>query len=292
MRRFTESTQESCGDQRGLPRLDTLFQDIRFGARMRRQNNGFSVVSFRQQGLRFGAKLPIAVDQRLKSVFRRARITSSKSDGRMPNRPVRTRVLSVQSLSVRTTEEALRLVRLQDGCVGSTATPKHGNLAAGSVVMKATTKSPGNSAVARTTHGRRFVPDKSVNGNAARTISPTCGMFAEIGIFVAGFDVGVGIKVRLRREKVEGATLLRESSHRRARKVIVAGLRHDEHELGRGAWPSFQWNSYDTGSVYLDRQRFHVPNITYRGTLPSFYVPLWAHSSIRWWRFVMNEDFL
>src|SRR5262245_46412013 len=33
-----ESTKESYRDQRGLPMLDTLFQDIRFGARQLRKN--------------------------------------------------------------------------------------------------------------------------------------------------------------------------------------------------------------------------------------------------------------
>ncbi|MCI0536748.1 MAG: permease prefix domain 1-containing protein [Verrucomicrobiales bacterium] len=83
-----------------------------------------------------------ALRQMLKSVFRRARIALSKSAGRMPKRPVMTRVFRVQSLSVRTTEAALRCARLQDGCVGSMAMPKRGNLASGSEVINATTSHP------------------------------------------------------------------------------------------------------------------------------------------------------
>lgn len=46
--------------------------------------------------------------------------------------------------------------------------------------------------------GAGFAPDKSVNGKAARTISPACGMSTEIGALVPRFDVGVGVEVRLR----------------------------------------------------------------------------------------------
>src|SRR6266566_3916611 len=144
-----------------------------------------------------------------------------------------------------------------------------------SVVMKANTKSPGDSAAARTTHGRRIVPDKSVNGNAARTISPTCGMSsAEIGVFVPRLDVGVGIKVRLRREKVEGSTLLRDPGHHFAGNAIIPRLRYHEHELRRGARPGFRRDAHDAGSVHLDLQCFHAPNLTHGRTPPSFFVPL------------------
>lgn len=93
--------------------------------------------------------------------------------------------------------------------------------------MKATTRSPGDSATPRTRHGLRFVPDKSVKGNAARTMSPTCGMSAEIGILLARLDIGVGIEIRLRREKVEGAGFLRDSRYNFPRKLL-AGFRDEE----------------------------------------------------------------
>src|SRR5882672_2161005 len=90
-------------------------------------------------------KIPV---QSLKSLFKWDRTSSSKSGGSTPRRPTMTEVLRVQSLSVRTTEGALRRACFQDGWVGSTATPNRGNLANGSAVTKANTKSPGDSAAA------------------------------------------------------------------------------------------------------------------------------------------------
>jgi hypothetical protein len=50
--------------------------------------------------------------------------------------------------------------------------------------------------------------DKSLNGKAARTMSPIWGMSAEIGIHMAGLNVSVGIKFRLRFQKIESSTSL------------------------------------------------------------------------------------
>src|ERR1700733_2586046 len=40
-----ESTKEAYRDQRGLPLLETLFQDVRFGVRQLHKNPGFTAVA-------------------------------------------------------------------------------------------------------------------------------------------------------------------------------------------------------------------------------------------------------
>jgi macrolide transport system ATP-binding/permease protein len=54
-----EQTKENCRDQRGLPMIETLLQDLRFGLRTLRQNPGFSLLAILCLTLGIGANAAV-----------------------------------------------------------------------------------------------------------------------------------------------------------------------------------------------------------------------------------------
>src|ERR1043166_8375838 len=54
-----ESTKEAYRDQRGLPWIETFWQDVKFGARMLGKNPGFTSVAVLTIGLAIGANTVI-----------------------------------------------------------------------------------------------------------------------------------------------------------------------------------------------------------------------------------------
>jgi len=168
---------------------------------------------------------------RLKILLSCSRTAAISSPERTPTRPLITLLCSVQSRSGRITECAMRRDCAHPGSDGVMGTPKLGNRAGAPLVTNATMKSPGDSAAASTTQGRRLARDKSVKGNAARTISPGSGMAGEIGIVVAGLDVRVGIEVRLFLQEIQRAALRGQAGDVCCRQIVfpVGGAFQDQH---------------------------------------------------------------
>jgi len=167
------------------------------------------------------------------SFSRTDRVTSS---GKTPIAPLITDSCSVVSLSTRIKEGRLRPVFRHSGWVGSTATVRAEDGAPVAEVINATRKSSGKSHCANTRQGRRFALVRSVNGNAAWTISPGWNMrrlLLEPGIFAAPQNVAIGVDLRLLFEKIEGPARLAEAGNFGARRFIRIEHEHSQPGVRR-----------------------------------------------------------
>jgi hypothetical protein len=157
------------------------------------------------------------------------RTAAIRSSGKTPIAPLMTERCRVVSLSTRTWDGLLSPVFRQSEWVGSTATVRIEVEADGAEVIKATRKSSGESHCANIRQGRRLPADKSVNGNAAWTISPgwnTRQLFSESRIHAPRQNVLVAINLRLCFEKIKGAAGLGQAGNLDAAGIIRLQRQH------------------------------------------------------------------
>ena len=179
-----------------------------------------------------------------------------RSSGRIPITPLITDRCSVVSLSARISEGRFRPVLRHSGWLGSTATECADGAEADDVVMKAMTKSSGESLRANTRHGRRFEVVKSVNGKAAWTISPGWNMprlLSKPRVFSSGQNIAVAVNLRLLLQKIEGATLFSQGGDKLAAHFVRVGFGRPQYEDGE---PGMQWEM-DIGWQFQGPIFFH-----------------------------------
>jgi hypothetical protein len=189
-----------------------------------------------------------------------------RSPGRSPITPLITDTCSVVSLSARTSDGRLRPVRRHSGWVPSTEMECVEDEEPDEVVMKARMKSSGESHRASPKQGRRFALVRSVNGNAAWTISPGWNMprlLPEPWIFPTGQNIGVAVNLRLLFQNIEGAALFSQGGNHRAAHFLrlrFSRLQNQDRE------PSLRWKmdtrwEFQHPIVFdFDLQRFHGRN--------------------------------
>jgi hypothetical protein len=88
----------------------------------------------------------------------------------------------------------------------------------------------------------RFTGYKSVNGNAARTISPGNGMAGEIRVVVAGLDVRVGIEIRFSLQEIQSTAVLSQAGDVCCSQIVFAVgrfLKDEDSEASVGGQRSF-----------------------------------------------------
>jgi hypothetical protein len=206
---WVESIKAICREQRGVSWIETLGQNIRRGARMPRKSGLHPRGSGQSNCWSF------------------CRTSFMRSSGRIPMPPLITDRFRVVSLSTRITEGLFKPVPRQSPWLGATAMARTECEDAGEEVRNATIKSSGKSHCAKIRQGRRFELVKSVNGNAAWTISPGWnipGSAPEPRVFPPGKNISVAVNFRLIPEEIECPALLGEGGDSRACQASLLAL--------------------------------------------------------------------
>ena len=135
------------------------------------------------------------------------------------------------------------------------------------VVMKARMKSSGESHRASTRQGRLFALVRSVNGNAAWTISPGWNMprlLPEPWIVPTGQNISVAVNLRLFFQKIEGATVFSQGGNHRAAHLLrsrFSRVQNQDRESSLRWKMGTRWEFQHPIFFDLDLQRFHGRNV-------------------------------
>jgi hypothetical protein len=201
-----------------------------------------------------------------------ARTFCWRSSGIAPMAPLITEMCRVAILSIRTHDGRFSPVRFQSGCSGPMAIAKS-EADYATEVMKATAKSSESSQHPRIRQGRRFVVLRSVNGNAAWTISPgwNIPLWPEARILPVGENVPVIVDFGLKLQKVESPTAFGQGSNRSTGPLLgkmVAGLQ-DQHRQTRARRQRGSGRQLQRAALLdFDFDRSHGVSLPAEGQLP------------------------
>jgi len=266
-------SSQSCRDliawQKGVVLIKSIY---RLTSRFPNEEKVRLILQIRRAvlSLAFGSGVNTVFHCRRNSPLSCCRTACRKSSESTPIRPLKTLVLSALSLSARSTDGYFSFVSFKSGGDGSTSAPNYGNRAGAPVVMNATMKSPGDSAVASTTHGRRLAPDRSVKGKTAGTRSPGSGIAGEIRIVMTRFNVRVSVEVGLLLQEVQRAASFGQPGEICRAQVGISWAFQDEHSAVSVGGQDDPRKSEPSICFDIDGECSHVSEIARMDRLPSF----------------------